>query len=810
MRCCGVALHRLALASLLLSCGVVWTASGERNIALHRPCVLSPAPSYPHCTDGKDAEQITDGFHGGSHWTSMSTVGWRHASVIPRIRIDLGKVQAISAVHIHTVGGGFAGVYVPRQVAVLVSDDGERFEAVAVRNGEQRGGRAVAAVVHIDSLQATGRYVLVLLAPAGRFVFLDEVTVIGGVHSGPDVPERALATYAIDDAEAVFAVESLSRRVSDEYDRLMQEMQTAARVGIDDPAFMAEMRTDLHELRQGIALAVPFRSADWDAVEASLRTVRGRWLRKRWGRRLMWHHANPMESSDRGDVFFDNEDRVDELVIEMWAGEYESAAVTLVNCSARRVSLRAKFSAPQADPGKRDVVVEAVTLRRVVFVDGPDQYPIGDALVKLGDHSIDVQAGSAAQLWLTVHHSDLSRGEYPFVIDLQVIADGEPAEREQIVGRIIVHPIRFPERVSLKTYNWCYLSQFGLDRDHLDDVVRDLKQHYVNVFVVHPTNLPRATALANGSLSLDFVKHDEILATFADAEEYLFFWGYEAKQKTLLREWGEWMSPAWNRAMRQYLKDWVVHLRELGIGFDRFAIYPYDETLGDEFFKVAKFIRDVEPRIRIFANSVGRRPRDVDSFLPYVDTWCLPDLGCGSLGDSCRKLRGSGKVETWRYAASVDARELSPLGYYRLQPWRAWRDGDTGCGFWTYATIQGRALCSDWNDYSCDRHGVVYAGRSGNLKANGEVVVPSRRWEAWREGIEDYEYLHVLQERIETCVKEGCSDTLVRASRETLVAIVQEVLADTEGADRVYEARRRITAQIQKLNAALAAEKGAR
>lgn len=51
-----------------------------KNLARGAKYVMSPPPSYSHCTDPGDATQLTDGqLTEGYFWTQEGTVGWSHA-----------------------------------------------------------------------------------------------------------------------------------------------------------------------------------------------------------------------------------------------------------------------------------------------------------------------------------------------------------------------------------------------------------------------------------------------------------------------------------------------------------------------------------------------------------------------------------------------------------------------------------------------------------------------------------------------------------------------------------------------------------
>ena len=72
-------------------------------------------------------------------------------------------------------------------------------------------------------------------------------------------------------------------------------------------------------------------------------------------------------------------------------------------------------------------------------------------------------------------------------------------------------------------------------------------------------------------------------------------------------------------------------------------------------------------------------------------------------------------------------------------PWWAFKNGLTGAGFWVYAD-SGR---SSWHDFgkTMGYYGAVYGFAFSPLDTREEHIIPSRRWEVWREGVEDYQYL---------------------------------------------------------------------
>jgi len=230
-------------------------------------------------------------------------------------------------------------------------------------------------------------------------------------------------------------------------------------------------------------------------------------------------------------------------------------------------------------------------------------------------------------------------------------------------------------------------------------------------------------------------------------------------------------------------------------------MYPFDETLCDEFYQLAKFIKtEVDPRIRLFANSRGAPGgHEMSRIAPFIDIWCFRDLPYGAtIGPEEQRIRRS-SASVWSYDCARPAKGKPPYDYYRLQMWRAFARGDTGCGFWVYADP---GAADAWDDFATmhGRYGVVYGPQGGpaGLDYAGESLIPSRRWEAWREGVEDYEYLVALRDATSAARRSGDSGSADRAQK-VLDEAVRGVLEHRSDPEAVYRARRAITQQMLRL-----------
>jgi len=133
-------------------------------------------------------------------------------------------------------------------------------------------------------------------------------------------------------------------------------------------------------------------------------------------------------------------------------------------------------------------------------------------------------------------------------------------------------------------------------------------------------------------------------------------------------------------------------------------------------------------------------------------------------------------------------------------PWRAFKRGQTGAGFWIYYYgLNFETGAVPWDDTLKPQgfSGVVYGSRGSPVPRLAENIVPSRRWQAWREGVEDYQYLYELQQAINK-IKTKDPATANNA-QETLDRQVSRVLNNQRDKTIVYDARRILSDTLLKL-----------
>jgi hypothetical protein len=214
------------------------------------------------------------------------------------------------------------------------------------------------------------------------------------------------------------------------------------------------------------------------------------------------------------------------------------------------------------------------------------------------------------------------------------------------------------------------------------------------------------------------------------------------------------------------LRTWRDHLRERGLDYGDYAFYPLDEPGLDHgknlpiLINAATLFREADPKFRIYTDPVpGLCWADFHRIEPLIDVWC-PNmrLVSGMLSGDLRMRRIlESKKAVWSYECVSQVKSLSPLRYNRANAWRAEFFGLQGIGFWTFSTTE----VNHWLPGKTinDEYALVYPGT---------LPVPSVRWEAVRDGLEDIAAMALLKGAIALRKRDGAKADLVRQAEDAL------------------------------------------
>ena len=198
----------------------------------------------------------------------------------------------------------------------------------------------------------------------------------------------------------------------------------------------------------------------------------------------------------------------------------------------------------------------------------------------------------------------------------------------------------------------------------------------------------------------------------------------------------------------------------------------------DILLAASEIVKEIDPDILVYTDprsaytqeTLEQMSESVDIFCPHIQE-ALPD---SEQIESYQEI----DRELWLFQCGWQnhtGRQLSPLYYFRLLNWGTWLVNGSGSGFWVYTEVDNNN--SNWTDFDGRRPdgSVIYE--------TPEEFVPSKRWEAWREGVEDFEYLTMLRQTLShieaQCTCNQCP--WIRKANEFLDNVPMEVFENEDG-----------------------------
>jgi len=466
----------------------------------------------------------------------------------------------------------------------------------------------------------------------------------------------------------------------------------------------------------------------------------------------------------------------------MMNNEWATASFVATSCSPKPMAL-----ALTADEFRGPATVATADLPRIAHVVHVEAFGYNyrdDPVVPLNEGPVTLQPGVSKRIWLTfkTRGMDLQPGTY--TSSLHLVADG--SEVAQVPLELRVWPLRFPDETTLHSGSWGYFDDPCLV-GHEESTAQDLLDHYNTSLVLNHRYLPKPKPDKEGNLTepLDFTKLDQMLAWNPDCRLWLIWVGFEFGFRKMGT--GDFGTPAWKTAFTQYVTQFRDHLAEKGIGKDRFAWYWTDEPGGENWEKydvpASKLLKEIDPEMIVWADPTrGVTPQQLEASLPYVDMYC-PGVGTltnGAVLDICQRTR----LKSWHYVCASEKNQ-DPTAYYRWMSWKAWQNKLGGIGMWVYVDPNAQTF----SDYTSGvSYAMIYKGDKG--------VIGSKRWDGWRQGIADYEYLRMLTDAVAAAKKAGVKEDACGKAERILTEGVAEAVGDGlhpgQGANREAPDRLRV------------------
>lgn len=513
--------------------------------------------------------------------------------------------------------------------------------------------------------------------------------------------------------------------------------------------------------------------------------------------------------------------------------------------------LRATCSALKTANGGATIASDQIKILRAYyhFVDHPTDttsirgwWP--DALPPL-DKPLDVPAGSNQPLWILVHvPQDAAAGDYAGQLKLE--AEGWSTT---VPIRLHVWNFALPEKNHLETaFGFSAGEAFWYHQVKTDADKRKLLDLYFQSFAEHrispydPTPLdpiqvkfvPDANPVRT---EVDFRAFDRAMA---DAVERYHFTNFRLNLQGMgggtfherfepsIGKFGE-STPQYQAMFAGQLKQLEEHLRAkgwLGMAY----VYWFDEPDPKDY----EFVRKGMERIKRYAPGIQTMLTEEaeEALAGPIDIWCpvTPNYDHAA----AERMRARGNRFWWYVCTGPKAPYCTlfidhPATDLRVWHWQTWQRGIVGTlvwesNYWTSPTAFPDKPQNPYEDpmgyvtgYSTPKGKKQYWGNGDGRfiypplaaavpgapgsKPVLEPPVASIRWEMLREGVEDYEFLYLLRERLE---KNRDKLTAEQARQfEALLSVPESITKDmttfTTDPTPIYLRRAAIADAIERL-----------
>ena len=736
-------MRRYCLHVFVAAIAVLGTARAQspENIALGAACTFSPAPNYAHCTDADDARQLTDGqYVQGYFWTQSGTVGWAGCGQVI-ITLDLGTDKPISGLSFSTAAGA-AGVQWPKSIAILVAGaDGLFHDVGDLVTLSARKGAPVAEGYGThrfttDALHTHGRKVA-LVVFGDPFVFCDEIEVWKGEDAWVNEP---LPGTGVDDVRAhvtrLLTCSGVKRRITDDVAAVRKAAENVRKdaqkqINGELDAVLKEVDTLPTEYGPDFKTILPLNPTHANVFAALAKVWRERGLKEP----VVWA-ADPWYPMELCPALPGPASAgAAQLHIDMMQNETRSVAFNMAAAAEAEMGIEIS--------GLPDgLKAPCVEVRTVAWTDTRLGGPVAAALLPVkgfeGAWYPRLVPGLVQQIWLTVNSKELTPGVHNFMIKV----GGQP-----LPLTIQVYPFSFPDRPTLHMGGWDYTNVVGqreVTEKNRAALVSMLREYFVDSPWAVNAAMPHGKYDATGAMNAppDTANLDAWRQLWPDARQYCVFAAVSDK----LEQWPM-GTPEFDRAVGDWAKFWAQYMRGAGLDPAQLMVLLVDETSNAQMDAVitawAKAIHASGAGILVWEDPTYQ---DMAKATPEMVAQC--DVLCPNrplfleAGEAYRAFfaeqRAKGKVLEF-YSCNGPMRQLDPYSYCRLQAWDCWRFGAVSSYFWAFADAAGG---SSWNEYPLPR--AAYTP----LFIDADSVVAGKHLEAMREGVEDYEYLVMLDKAI--------------------------------------------------------------
>ena len=446
----------------------------------------------------------------------------------------------------------------------------------------------------------------------------------------------------------------------------------------------------------------------------------------------------------------------------------------------------------------------------------PAQFP--DYLAE--DSQVSVKKGNYKAVYLTIKiPRNAEAGDYKGNVTIQ-------ADKAEISLPLLlkVYPLTLPDERHLMVTEWYttgYFKKFH-DIDASDSqrfyemlgiYAENMAEHRQNVFRIS-LDLITSKQAADGNLKFDFSRFDKWADTFWETGcMSLLETGFVARfgkggwssKEILLRDFRVQMEPSGKRItipgrefLPQFLPALENHLREKG-WLEKTVFHIADEPSNHNVMSW----RDASEFVHRYAPALKRMDAiETTHCFDRLEIW-VPKLDhLATWHDVFKKAQNQG-YELWFYTVGIFQKGSYPnktvdvpLIESRILHWLNYRFGLKGYLHWGF---------NHWTDDPFEAPG-QHRGDGWHVYPKKDGLINSLRWEQMRNGIQDYEYLWMLEDKISK-IKAGLGERLsiIEPSRrgvEIASQVVKTMDNYNNNPDVLYDVKRQIINELLDLDIA--------
>jgi hypothetical protein len=608
------------------------------------------------------------------------------------------------------------------------------------------------------------------------YIFVDEIEVYRGDDAYLETPFVGPGIYELE----TFAPQ---KYIGDSVKKIVEKDIRAIRASLSSNPVSAELKADISGRLDSAekALQNPMNlkadelkgTVPFNTFHESIFGIQARLWRALGSQGVtVWQNGlwDPLES-----IHVPHENSPARVQVDMMQNEYRAGAFNISNALDTDIEVRAEITG-------LGVHQSCVTVHEAAWVatSQGDGYSFPSMLLEAekaeGGYRLRIPSGLTRQVWVTFHSEGIPPGRCQGKILLY--ANGK---RFEVPLEMNIYPLSFPERPSLHVGGWDYTnldSYGGLTPRNRKQIIGHLREHWVDSSWATSSAMPFSRIFDTRLTERETRNFDEWLKRWPDASRYLVFLNVRKQLNGAMMG-----TPEFNEEIKQWITLWADHIRLNGIIPKQLYLLLVDEPRAAEqdetILQWAKAIHAAGTNVKIWEDLTHE---DLRKAIPKMTAVC--DEICLNRWSvlASHNMRNYLKTRQWQgvslafYSTHGPAVALDPYFYYRLQAWTCWEYGAKASFFWSFVDTGGG---SGWNRHSLSRHSYV------PFFIDDSSVVAGKHMEAIREGVEDYEYLKMLQDEV-MYLEQSCGQCDLLEKAQQLLEEAPKRVSQTQGNPSPY------------------------